>query len=72
MMDPLQIATEAIRVYAETHPRPPHVTIKQAAQMVGRGEKVVSAMVRRGDIRLNGFGLIPITEVDRVLRARSD
>lgn len=71
MTDLVEIAATAVRLYAESHPRPPQVTIKQAAQMVGRSEKTVSNMVRRGDIKLNGFGMIPIGEIDRVLRARS-
>ncbi|HRP76257.1 MAG TPA: helix-turn-helix domain-containing protein [Rhodocyclaceae bacterium] len=70
--DALQIATAAVRAYAESHPRPTQVTMRQAAEMVNRSEKTISNMVRRGDIKLNGFGLIPIAEIDRVLSARSE
>lgn len=30
-MDTLNIAVQAVKLYAETHPRPPHVTQRQAA-----------------------------------------
>ena len=31
----LDIAFQAVRLYAETHPRPLHVTLGQAAEMLG-------------------------------------
>jgi hypothetical protein len=64
------VAYKAVRLYAETHPRPPHVTQKQAAAMLNRTEQTISAMVRDGRIKLNDCGMIPITEIDRVLQAR--
>jgi len=69
-MTELQIAVKAVQMYAETHPRPPHVTQKQAAAMLNRTEQTISAMVRDGRIKLNECGMIPITEIDRVLEAR--
>lgn len=33
--DQIDIAIAAMRLYAETHPRPPHVTQSQAAEMLG-------------------------------------
>jgi Mn-dependent DtxR family transcriptional regulator len=70
MSDPLEIAAKAVQLYAETHPRPPHVTQKQAATMLGFSEKTVSAMVKDGRLRLNDCGMVPITEIDRVLSVR--
>ncbi|TDN50456.1 helix-turn-helix domain-containing protein [Azoarcus indigens] len=63
------VVLEAIRAYAESHPRPPQVTQSQAAEMLGISRATVSRMVRAGTLRLNGCGLIPISEIDRVLAA---
>lgn len=63
----IQIAEAAIKRYAETHPRPPHVNQRQAAAMLDLSEKTVSVMVKSGRLRLNHLGFIPITEIDRVL-----
>ena len=67
MTDHLAIAQAAVRLYAETHPRPVHVTQKQCAEMIGKSEPTVRKMLRAGVIRLNKVGMIPIAEVDRVL-----
>ena len=66
----LEIAQLAVRLYAESHPRPPHVNQVQAAQMLGKSHVTVRKMIRAGVIRLNSCGDIPISEVDRVLAAR--
>lgn len=66
-MDTLEIAHHAVRLYAETHPRPPHVTQKQAAVMLDLSAPTVSRMVRAGTLRLNGAGLIPISQIDALL-----
>lgn len=63
----IEIAARAVKLYAETHPRPAQVTQSQAAVMVGVSRPTMSRMVKAGTIRLNAFGLIPITEIDRVL-----
>lgn len=68
MTDALAIAVEAVRLYAETHPRPLHVTQVQAAEMLDVSEATVSRMIKAGTLRLNGVGRIPISEVDRVSR----
>lgn len=34
-MSEIEIAIKAVQLYAEMHPRPPHVTQTQAAQMIG-------------------------------------
>lgn len=69
-VDPLEIAVQAVRLYAETHPRPPHVTQRQAAQMLDLSPPTIGRMVKSGQLRLNGAGLIPVGQVDAVLMAR--
>lgn len=66
MNDTLQIAAKAVQMYAETHPRPPHVTQRQAAAMLDVSPATVNKMVKRGTLRLNKVGLIPIWMVDEV------
>lgn len=63
----LDIAEQAIRRYAESHPRPSQVNQRQAADMLNLSESTVSKLVRRGTLKLNRCGLIPISEIDRVL-----
>ena len=71
MTDEVQeIAVRAVRLYAESHPRPPHVTQKQAAEMLYLSSKTVSKLVSSGAIKLNGAGLIPVSEIDRIIAAR--
>lgn len=65
----LDIAKEAVRLYAETHPRPPHVTQSQAADMLGISRWTVAKMVESGQLRLNGCGRIPIGQIDKLLSA---
>jgi excisionase family DNA binding protein len=65
--DVLRIAARAVQIYAEKHPRPPHVTIKQAAEMLGLSRNTVSKMVHTGMFKLNMCGLIPIEQVDAAL-----
>lgn len=57
-------AVAAVRLYAETHPRPTHVTQAQAADMLGVSRHTISRMIAAGSLRLNRFGLLPIEEVD--------
>lgn len=71
MTDTLEIAVTAVRLYAESHPRPIHVTQKQAAEMLGLSAPTVGRMVKSGQLRLNGAGLIPIGQVDALLATRS-
>ena len=66
----LDIATAAVQRYAETHPRPPHVTQTQAAAMLKLSRPTISRMVKYGSLKLNECGLIPISEIDRVILAR--
>lgn len=67
MNDALTIAAKAVQIYAETHPRPPHVTQQQACEMLHKSHPTVRKMIRSGELRLNSAGMIPISEIDRVL-----
>ncbi|MDQ7989050.1 MAG: helix-turn-helix domain-containing protein [Candidatus Dactylopiibacterium sp.] len=71
MTENLQIAVAAVRLYAESHPRPPHVTQAQAAEMLGLSRPTVRKLVLAGTLHLNACGLIPISDVDRALSSRS-
>lgn len=66
----IDIATKAVQIYAETHPRPPHVNMTQAADMLGCGLYKVRSMLKYGTLSLNACGLIPITQIDRVIAER--
>lgn len=70
-METIDIALKAIQLYAETHPRPPQVTQKQACEMLGLSHPTVRSLMRSGAIKMNECGLIPITEIDRVLAAKA-
>lgn len=63
----ITIAEVAVRRYAESHPRPPHVTQSQAAEMLRMSRATINRMVKAGSLKLNKAGLIPISEVDAVL-----
>jgi excisionase family DNA binding protein len=60
-----EAAYKAVQRYAETHPRPPHVTQKDAAEMLGLSAPTVKKLINNGKIKLNQAGLIPITEIDK-------
>lgn len=62
----LRIAARAVQLYAETHPRPTHVTQKQAAEMLRVHPKTVQNYVAAGTLKLNRCGLIPIEAIDAV------
>lgn len=70
-MNELQLAVKAVQMYAESHPRPPHVTQKQAAIMLHISPNTFRKIVARGDIKLNTFGMIAISEVDNALLSRA-
>lgn len=67
-MSEVDIALKAIQLYAEMHPRPPHVSQSQAALMLGKSHVTVRKMIRAGTIKPNAAGMIPISEIDRVLQ----
>lgn len=66
-MKELEIAKEAVRIYAESHPRPLQVTQQQAAEMLGLSRHTVRRMIRAGTMKLNKCGMISISEVDHAL-----
>jgi|GEM_PF-2175887 len=68
--DVLRIATRAVQIYAESHPRPAHVTMKDAAEMLTLSRQTVSKMVKFGTFKLNKCGLIPILQIDAALASR--
>lgn len=71
MTEALEIAVKAVQLYAETHPRPIHVSQKQAAEMLGLSAPTVGRMVKSGQLRLNGAGLIPVGQIDELLATRN-
>lgn len=60
----LRAAATAVRLYAETHPRPTHVTQQQAAGILGVSAKTVYNYIRAGKMRLNRAGYLAIEDVD--------
>jgi excisionase family DNA binding protein len=68
-MSELEMAVQAVQIYAARHPRPVQVTITQAAQMLGLSRHTVAKMVRAGQLKLNQCGMIPIEQVDAMLKA---
>ena len=66
----LDVAVKAVSIYAARHPRPHHVTITQAADMLDRSRPTVRKMLLENKIRLNAAGSIPIEAVDRLLASR--
>ena len=62
----LAIATQAVRLYAESHPRPTQVNQSQAAEMLRLSRPTIRALLRRGSLKLNACGLIPIEAIDRI------
>jgi hypothetical protein len=48
MTDQLAIALKAIERYAARHPRPAHVTQKQAAELLGKPEEEIRDLIRDG------------------------
>ncbi|MFP3703390.1 helix-turn-helix domain-containing protein [Paraburkholderia sp. SIMBA_009] len=66
----LRIAHRALELHAAQCPRPPHVTISQAAEMLGLSRGTVSKMLHAGQFRLNRCGRIPIEQIDRAQAVR--
>jgi DNA-binding transcriptional regulator LsrR (DeoR family) len=66
-MTDIDTVLKAIQLYAEMRPRPSQVTQTQAAEMLCLSRPTVSRLVKSGQIRLNKCGMIPVTEIDRVL-----
>lgn len=54
-MSEIDIAAKAVQMYAEANPRPVHVTMTQAAEMLGLSRQTISKLVKAGTLRLNQF-----------------
>ena len=67
-MSEIEIAERAVQLYAQRHPRPPHVNQKQAAEMLSVSTRTIHNMIKSGALKLNRCGLIPIEQIDAVLR----
>ena len=63
----IHFAKLVLRMYAETHPRPSHVTQKQGAQMLGISAATMSRLVKFGTIKLDKCGMVPIGQIDEAL-----
>ena len=66
----IRIAAKAVQMYDETHPRPPHVNQTQAANMLCISTASVSRLIKAGSLSLNGVGMIPVGQIDRIIEAR--
>jgi len=67
--DIIRIVHRALQIYEARHPRPAHVNLKQAAEMLGISRHTVTKIMRMGKLRYNACGLIPIEQVDKLLVA---
>ena len=67
MSEVLETAIKAVEIYATRHPRPCQVTQKQAAEMLRISPTTINIRVKSGQIKLNGLGMIPISEIDRLI-----
>ena len=64
----LRVAVQAVRLYAESHPRPTQVTQAHVAEILGVSTRTVRNYISAGKLRLNKCGRVPIEAVD-ALRA---
>lgn len=71
-LDALHIAVQAVRLYAESHPRPLSVSQKQAADMLGKSPPTVKKMINSGLLKLNRLGQIPISQIDAMYRINGE
>lgn len=62
------LAVRAVEIYAQRHPRPVHVTLTQAAQMLELSRPTVRKLMMAGKLRFNSCGLIPTEQIDNLLR----
>jgi predicted DNA-binding protein (UPF0251 family) len=63
----LAIATKAVEIYAARHPRPTHVNLSQAAEMVGISRQTLSKILAFNRVKRNKLGSFPIEAIDRLL-----
>jgi DNA-directed RNA polymerase specialized sigma24 family protein len=59
-------AERAVRLYAETHPRPTQVTQAQVAEMLSVSTRTVRNYLAAGRLKLNRCGRVPIEAVDKL------
>ena len=69
MTETLAIAIQAVEIFAARHPRPLHVTQKQAAEMLNKSVPTIRKMIQAGKLKLNAFGMVPIEMIDQALKA---
>ena len=63
-----QAVSEALlKMQKRDQPRPLHVTQKQAAEILGLSPTTVGKLVNSGKLKLNGCGMIPMSEIDRII-----
>lgn len=68
----IEIARKAVQLYAEQHPRPPHVSQKQAGEMLGLSQPSIRKLMKSGVLAINDAGLIPIGMVDEAIALVKD
>lgn len=66
-MREIEIARKAVQLYADTHPRPPHVSQKQAGEMLHLSQPTIRKLIKQGVLQLNKTGMIPVGMVDDAL-----
>jgi predicted Zn-dependent protease len=62
-------AERAVSLYATRHPRPSHVSLVQAAEMLGVERHTVAKMCKAGTLARNALGNVPIEQIDAALRS---
>ena len=65
----IRAAQETVSRYVVAHPRPSAVTAIQAAEIMGRGYSTVTLYIRRGTLKRNAAGMIPIEQIDKMISA---
>lgn len=63
----IEIARKAVQLYVDTHPRPPHVSQKQAGEMLRFSQPTIRKLIKKGVLQLNKSGMIPINMIDEAL-----
>lgn len=71
-LEALDLAVKAVGIYAARHPRPPHVTITQAAKMLGKSYPTARRILNANHVTYDPCGLIPIEQIDRLLVPRGN
>lgn len=69
MTETLATALQAVEIFAARHPRPSHVSQKQAAEMLDKSVPTIRKMIASGKLKLNACGMIPVEMIDAALKA---